>query len=307
MERTVSLVSDLVYKRLLSRPGLPIAETPKVFTLGPGDDAEAKFLRGSNTNEQITPNPPQSHSSNHGERTKSTSPTSEHDATTEAPGSNIVDDTNSYLQDMHLPPLTTSEAASLLGRDHDPQILTPINPPTDPTQQHSDSYETDSNLRADLEANTPHPSSRAGGNPFAIPALAGMVAKLSYQLRISNRGAVYPHYEVALLSRKLADYMELLRSIEAMLSRSMTIFKPNQTRFPYALESSVEAMESISSEVQSIVSGRGFFGGALVGRFVWMARRRRIMAMMSDVDALKVNLLIMLQIAQMERDRVPFE
>jgi hypothetical protein len=182
MERNVSLVSDLVYKRLLSRPGLSIAETPKVFTLPPDDDAETAFLRGSNRNEQINLDAPQSHPNNHVQRTKSTSSPSEHDVTTEAAGYNIVDDTNSYLQDMHLPPVTTSEAASLLGRDHDPQILTPTNPPTDPTQQHSDSYETDSNLRADLETDTPQPSSRAWGNPLAIPALSGMVAKLSYQL-----------------------------------------------------------------------------------------------------------------------------
>ena len=305
MERTANLISDLVYKRLLSRPGLSIAETPKVFTLGPGDDAEAAFLRGSNRNEKTNFDPPQSHLNNHVERTRSASPPSEYKATTEAPGSNIVDDTNSYLQDMHLPPLTASEAASLLGRDHNPQISTSDQAQTDPTQEHSDSHEADSSRRTHVETDTrPRPVLQAASSILAFPALAVEVAKTAYQLRVATRDEVRPQYEVVQLYRKLEDYTELLRSIEATLSHSSLIFlKHDQARFPYALESSADVISSITEEVQRIITARRFFGRALAGRFVWMARRRRIMAMMSNVDALKVNLLIMLQISQMENDR----
>lgn len=98
----MSLVSDLVYKRLLSRPGLSIAETPKVFTLGLGDDTEATFLRGSTTNEQTAPDArPQLSQSNHGKRTGSHSHPSEHNATMKATVSNVVNDTNTYLRELH--------------------------------------------------------------------------------------------------------------------------------------------------------------------------------------------------------------
>jgi hypothetical protein len=92
-----------------------------------------------------------------------------------------------------------------------------------------------------------------------------------------------------------------------VLSRnSLRFFKLDQARFPYALQSSVDVIRSITEEIQKIISARGFFRRAL-GRVAWMTRRRRIMAMMSDVDALKVNLLIMLQVSQMDRDRFTFK
>lgn len=222
MERTVSLVSDLVYKRLLSRPGLPIAEAPKVFTLGPGDDAEADFLRGSSANAQIKPQPPRSHPGLDGECTIMSHSPNEHDAITEAPRPNIVDDTNSYLQDMQLPPLTTSEAANLSGRNRDPQIPTPGIAPPEAYQVRPPSPSAfDFSRRSQVDTDTlPHASSRARGNLLAYSSLVGSAAKTSYTLRVLNRGALQPHHQVERLSRKLRDYSELLRTAETAIGLS---------------------------------------------------------------------------------------
>lgn len=308
----MSLVSNLVYKRLLSRPGLPIAEAPKVFTLEPGDAAEAVFLQGTNANGQINPDIlPRQHPSTNGQRTRSHSPSNEHDATTGAAAPNIVNDTNSYLQDMHLPPLTTSEAATLSGRDHDPQIPTPGSAPPDPSQEdRSRSPKTaDSSHQPQVDPDTPsHPSSRARGIALALSSLIGMSAKTSYKLRVSDREASRFNHQVTELLRKLAEYMQLLHCVAATLSHSSSsgnaFLQSDERGSRYPLEASVEAVRSIIYALDNFISGGGgFFGSSALGRFSWMARRRGIAAMMAEVDGLKMNLLILLQVVQMEDDR----
>jgi hypothetical protein len=308
MERTVSLVSDLVYKRLLSKPGLAITEAPKVFTLGPGNDAEATFLQAGYANEQITPDPPQLHPSNHGERTRSHSPANEHDETTAVSGPNIVDDTNSYLQDMRLPPLTASEAASLLGRDNDPHISTQGKAPIDQPSERSRSYNAGPSSKTQAENDMPpHPSSRTAGSPFVTSALVGTAAKLAYQLRVSDR-VLQPHFEILQLCGRLTEYVQLLRHVGDVLPYTRSSASPGYDAegFGSTLEYSYKVILRIFKLMQEFFSARGLFGGA-VDRLAWKSRRRRIMAMVAEVDGLKANLLIMLQVAQMENDRSAFK
>lgn len=134
-ESTVNKISDLVYKRLLSRPGIPITEIRKVFTLEPGEDAEAAFLGASNANRQINHDRPKLYPAGHKGRTGAQTLASEHDANFEVLEPNIADETNLYLQKFQLPPLTASEAASLLERDFDPQVTASGSTPIDAAQK----------------------------------------------------------------------------------------------------------------------------------------------------------------------------
>jgi hypothetical protein len=206
---------------------------------------------------------------------------------------------------MRLPPLTASEAASLLGRDNDLHISTQDKTPIDQPQERSRSYNAGPSRKTQAENDMPpHPSSRTAGSPFVTSALAGMAAKLAYQLRVSDRDVLQPHFEILQLCGRLTEYVQLLRHVGDVLPHTRSSASPDYDAggFGSTLEYSYKVILRISKLMQEFFSARGLFRGA-VDRLAWKSRRRRIMAMVAEVDGLKANLLIMLQVAQMENDR----
>jgi hypothetical protein len=63
---------------------------------------------------------------------------------------------------------------------------------------------------------------------------------------------------------------------------------------------------ALNRYIQVFLRRRSFmnkFGEIVLSTFTWANVRRRIMAMMDDVESLKLNLLIMLQVIQMGGDQ----
>jgi hypothetical protein len=116
---TMSEISNMVYERLLSRPGLPVSEGNKVFTLPANDGAEARFLAGSkpNTHGALTQSSAVSASASrkilNGETAVS------RDTSSAGNANAIVRETNHYLTELQLPQLTGAEVARLVERSSD--------------------------------------------------------------------------------------------------------------------------------------------------------------------------------------------
>lgn len=138
----------------------------------------------------------------------------------------------------------------------------------------------------------------------------GIVARISYQLQASGREAFRPPYEVMKLMRKLAEYTELVQSVQAtLLHLDSTFFGSDRSATlasSFELADRAKIVATIARRVENIFYVGGDFRGA-VGLFTWMARRRRIMDMVDDLDGLKTDMLILLQVAQMENDREMFQ
>lgn len=108
---TISEISNTVYERLLSRPGLPTSEGDRVFTLPVDDGAEAIFLAGNESNIQGS-SIPLSVLGALALRNSVDGKTREPRGALNADNA-VVRKTDRYLAELQLPRLTDAEAARL--------------------------------------------------------------------------------------------------------------------------------------------------------------------------------------------------
>lgn len=304
VDETVNMVSEIVFERLLSCPGLPMSKKRKIFTLDPRDSAEAEFMRDGNSDQQLAPGDGNPELSQRVSADQAEGPTSarEHDLDVKTPGSGVVVHTNQYLDELQFPRLTADEANGLLEHGastlnmecQDPTSV--LHPPL--RFQENFGYvksERTSQKKKQLES---HGLGMVG---FKLSELSGMSAKLSYQL--DSLCFKLPYDDLVELSRRFKQNNDLLLSFDIALRGSVELFRPNRA-LDSLLSSNMDTVRIIDNRVESLVNVSAGPLGFVLGRAHWTIRRRRLKALMAEVENSRPTLSIVLQCFQMENDRL---
>jgi hypothetical protein len=294
---TVEEVSNMIYERLLSRPGLPPAERGHVFTL-PGDPgAEEVFLNSGPCCTEATYAPASSSLQTKAEDAVD-------NAVPETANTDIVGETNKYLADLKLPQLTKHEEGIL--SDHRPTHLQV--PMLEIEQDQSSSaaqntYNTSQN-RGKMPSKTPE--SHGSFNPASLMSvvllatqLVGMTAKLAYQLDSAHDAYFGVPAEIAILSRQVSQYGQLFEVLTETMKRPTSSHSLQQAETSIIKESS-DLLEEIHRLIHHLGEPRGGVRAA-VRAIRWQTQRQRAMHMVEQFEAMKANISILLQARQMER------
>lgn len=298
---TVEEVSNMVYERLLSRPGLPPAERGHVFALPSNPGAEEVFLNNRPCYHHSSAEPTYAPASS---SSQATTEDAVDNAVPETANADIVRETNKYLADLKLPQLTKHEEGIL--SDHKPthsQV-----PMLEMEQNQSSSaakntYSASQN-RGKIPSKTPE--SHGSFNPASFVSsvlsatqLVGTAAKLAYQLDSAHAYSGVPA-EIAILSRRVSQYRQLFEVFFETMKRPTPSHSLQQAEASIIMES-----KDLLIEIRHLIPDR--FGQprgivrAAAGAIRWQKRRLRVMHMVEEFEAMKTNISILLQARQMER------
>lgn len=310
----MSEISNLVYQRLLSRPGPLISEGRKVFTLPADDGAEASFLAGNEPNAQSSLVHPSAVSTPASKNIANGQTGDPGDAFNADTADNaIVRQTNHYLTELQLPLLNDAETARLIECSSD------VHTDLLPGYKRDNQDETlDSRPRAGtsdpMTGSEPRTASRShrGRNVNTSSALAmsesvlgmlgvlGQTTQAAYSLDAYYRELRSAPEEAQTLARRLTQFSTLLQAATNVISDS--------TPSPVLVELSQSIIKTSSDMLSDVNNVLGHFFGEedtntlkrLKRSMRWVSKREAIGQKTSEVESLKIDLTVLLQMHQIQ-------
>lgn len=290
-------LSNMVYERLLTRPGLPPSELGKVFTLPDTDDAEATFLGITGTS-QAGVGGPSSTSNALTLAHRSNELAGEGDGT-------LVTQTNRYLEDLQLPVLSSHEATLLDGRITRRQELPQIESGSGP-QRSDPAAEQASEAPVDPREEYPRVSRNQREVMYdihiakVVAELSGRVARATYHVTSLYRMAPSVFRKDLTLMERLERHCMLLEYAAGVWFHSASSEKTRQFGKLF-FEKALCFMNDIEDGTTSIFGDFGLFKSFIIVIFVrGIARRRWLSRMQEKLESSKMDLSLMLQISQIE-------
>ncbi|KAN0093540.1 hypothetical protein V8E51_016724 [Hyaloscypha variabilis] len=303
--RRVDNLTDLVYERLLSRPGILPLSHGKINTLP--DDYIVKIV------------PPQLDSFREDEAPQATADSMEAPflsrqepiegfGTEESNYSTLASEINEYLLSMKLDQLSEQEmeyVSRSISGSHQLLMDQPMKQTTESHRQgHDDAsgQPQPSNAKRSSHPNTrfrssKKPSRSFGHEPIGLATgflqMVGQTAKISFNLTSFNR--VAPR-ELEALSKKLIQYSGILEAAAEVVHYSMHTGELQQLGWEI-LSDSKKTMKEVENLVLRRVTKRS---EQLVGALQWWSTKKDVKTIMEEVESLKSTLSMMLQLYQVK-------
>ena len=311
----VDYMTDLVYGRLLTRPGLSLAEKGTVHTLP--DDVHMELARSQLpliTEEAASPTVP---ASTGGEFSDIEQPRVGFDRPTirETETTTLVDGLNEYLRELNLDPLSVQEAEFTNQMQHQGAgvhkfhgLLT-----DSPGPEESKGPSTTTGPAKGDGSGSSKTKSRTNGrfsrsfnfdfgiDPFSALGLAANIVQIiSLSARIaSSVRQVYdsaPKSPLVDLSRRLMQYSRLLQTASEIIRSSVTANQLQELGWEI-LSDSKEVLDEIEYIVHGLMpKSRHSSMGAIGASLKWEFKKERVRAIMERMESLKSTLSMMLQL-----------
>ncbi|PVH83602.1 hypothetical protein DL98DRAFT_486446 [Cadophora sp. DSE1049] len=311
----VDHLADIVYERLLTRPGMPLESHGRIFTLP--EDFESR-----SPSKQL-PSPPVKKPSQSavGAQKQRLLGEKEVENGEVPPGpegrsdNTLADEINEYLHSLNLDGVSEQDVEHLSQNVHLAPPLLIEGPPPKSTKSPNRAYiepneqPLPSKPRESTSRKARFSSSKKSYNPSGFDPLDGLglaanisslvdtSAKIAFNIRGAYRSASGAPQELEILSKRVAQYSSLLQSTEAVIR---TALPDNLRNMGWdILQDSTEIMNEVQHILEKMKvkpGGRGFAAVRISLR--WEFYKERVQKIMVDLESLKSTISVMLQLCQ---------
>jgi len=312
----VDHLADIVYERLLTRPGMPLESYGRIFTLP--DDFESKRPQRQLPS-TLVKTALQSVVGTTEQRLLGQEEFANGEIfpeIEEESDNTLADEINEYLLSMNLDGLSEQDV-EYLDQNTNVTLLSHIEGPpgestgfpnqtyVDPSEQPRPSKPRESTIHKARFRSSRRSSISSGFGPMEGLGLAAnmvsfvdMATKISFNIMAIYRSASGAHPELLALSRRVIQYSGLLK-ITAEVIRTAVPASELQNMGWEVLNDSTKAIDEVQHilEELKVKSGRRIMA-AVTSSVRWEFRKERVQKIMEDLESLKSTISVMLQLYQ---------